>query len=378
MPVTIKSAYIKYKDSLGQYVGIDSVAETSTAEQVAAIEAKGEEVLESIPADYSELSEAVTNPDTNTLFAADAEEGQIIVADGNGSWAWEDPNFIRAVDPSSGTTINIPEIKDSTVSETDTWSSDKISDELADKQDETITDTEGDFTATTVEGALHELHDAIEDKQDETITDAEDDFTATTVEGALHELHDEIEAKTYTAGQGIAISSGNVISLKGRTMVHRTVTLTEDQKYITVDVGAKMQSFTLFLSIPVDENHAQTGDVRMYIRITDANGDQITNTANKSMMLWSASIYKAANANPMVSRHTWSVDEFGLVTFTSCNASTDTQAYNNWYSPSIPFIFDPDLPHGIKLQCHLLSSEIVFPSGTVADFYVILQEGETV
>ena len=51
MPVTIKSAYIKYKDGQGQYVGIDSVAETTTA--------KGEAVLERIPADYSALAAAV-------------------------------------------------------------------------------------------------------------------------------------------------------------------------------------------------------------------------------------------------------------------------------------------------------------------------------
>ena len=49
MPVTIKSAYIKYKDAQGQYVGVDTIAETSTAEQIAAIEAKGEEILENIP-----------------------------------------------------------------------------------------------------------------------------------------------------------------------------------------------------------------------------------------------------------------------------------------------------------------------------------------
>ena len=61
MPVTIKTANLKYKNSQGQYVGVNTVGETAKAEQIAAIEAKGEEVLESIPADYSALTEAVGN-----------------------------------------------------------------------------------------------------------------------------------------------------------------------------------------------------------------------------------------------------------------------------------------------------------------------------
>lgn len=67
MPVTIKSGNLKYKNSLGQYVGINCVSDSETADQIAdiqaegatqisAVEAKGEEVRESIPQDYSELS----------------------------------------------------------------------------------------------------------------------------------------------------------------------------------------------------------------------------------------------------------------------------------------------------------------------------------
>ena len=59
MPITIKPAIMKYKDANGNYIGVDVVAESTTAEQMSAIEAKGEEVIESIPSDYTELSDDV-------------------------------------------------------------------------------------------------------------------------------------------------------------------------------------------------------------------------------------------------------------------------------------------------------------------------------
>lgn len=70
MPVTFRAADVKYKNSQGQYQGINSVSETTTAEQVAAVntaggtqvaavQAKGQEVLNSIPSDYTALSDDV-------------------------------------------------------------------------------------------------------------------------------------------------------------------------------------------------------------------------------------------------------------------------------------------------------------------------------
>ena len=71
MPVTIKSGNIQYKStSSGEYVGINSVSERTTAEQVAdlteagsqqrqSIDHLGQEVLDSIPSDYTNLSNDV-------------------------------------------------------------------------------------------------------------------------------------------------------------------------------------------------------------------------------------------------------------------------------------------------------------------------------
>lgn len=49
MSVVIKSIQIQYKDEQGEYHGINSVSEKTTADQIAAIEAAGQEVIESLP-----------------------------------------------------------------------------------------------------------------------------------------------------------------------------------------------------------------------------------------------------------------------------------------------------------------------------------------
>lgn len=60
MPITIKSTELKYKNpSTGQYQGIDAVAERTTSEQCALIEAKGAETIASIPSDYTTLADDV-------------------------------------------------------------------------------------------------------------------------------------------------------------------------------------------------------------------------------------------------------------------------------------------------------------------------------
>ena len=59
MPVTIKVDEIKYKNSQGQYVGINGVSERTTSEEIADIWKAAEETRESIPADYTELSDDV-------------------------------------------------------------------------------------------------------------------------------------------------------------------------------------------------------------------------------------------------------------------------------------------------------------------------------
>ena len=120
MPVTIKSAYIKYKDGQGQYVGIDSVAETSTAEQVAAIEAKGEEVLESIPAGYSALAAAVGGKADKVSSAAN---NNFAALDANGNLkdsGHKHSDYLTAHQDISGT-LRIPGISTPTTSQRWLW-----------------------------------------------------------------------------------------------------------------------------------------------------------------------------------------------------------------------------------------------------------------
>lgn len=59
MPITIKSSLMQYRDSNGDYVGVDAVSERTTAEYLSAIEDKGETTLDSIPEDYTTLNNEV-------------------------------------------------------------------------------------------------------------------------------------------------------------------------------------------------------------------------------------------------------------------------------------------------------------------------------
>ena len=60
MPVTIKKGEFKYKDpETGTYKSVDAIGERNTSEQIAAIQQKGDEVLRSIPSDYTSMSNQV-------------------------------------------------------------------------------------------------------------------------------------------------------------------------------------------------------------------------------------------------------------------------------------------------------------------------------
>ena len=115
MPVTIKKSVFKYKNQNGQYINVDMAAERPLAEQIAEIEAAGEDVLESIPSEYTELEDQVD--DLETDLAAEVQRasgveadlttglagkinkptngngtaGQILRTDGAGGTSWENP-----------------------------------------------------------------------------------------------------------------------------------------------------------------------------------------------------------------------------------------------------------------------------------------------
>ena len=75
MPVTIKKGEFNYKDpDTGNYKGVDVIGERTTAEQIAAIQKKGEDVLESIPDDYTNLS---NQADTYFKYISDLSMGEL-------------------------------------------------------------------------------------------------------------------------------------------------------------------------------------------------------------------------------------------------------------------------------------------------------------
>ena len=88
MPVTIKAANVKYKSpSTGQYVGVNSVSDNTTADQITAINAagqqqinavqtKGQQTIDSIPSDYTNLSNEVTALNNTKATKTDLVETQ--------------------------------------------------------------------------------------------------------------------------------------------------------------------------------------------------------------------------------------------------------------------------------------------------------------
>ena len=74
MSVVLKKGLMKYKDpTSGEYIGINVLSDETTAEQIQAIEAKGEEVIASIPEDYTALVEDVEDLQETVVIATVAE-----------------------------------------------------------------------------------------------------------------------------------------------------------------------------------------------------------------------------------------------------------------------------------------------------------------
>lgn len=108
MPVTIKRGMMKYKNpTTGEYVGVDVAAERTTAEQIALLEQKGQEVLDSLPETYNELAtdvgqlETTVASNTGRIAAVESQKfskpstnpngtsGQILRSNGDGTVTWD-------------------------------------------------------------------------------------------------------------------------------------------------------------------------------------------------------------------------------------------------------------------------------------------------
>lgn len=246
-----------------------------------------------------------------------------------------DGDFIRATDPETETPIHMPEIADSGTSTTDTWSSSKINSELTAKQPSVIEDSDNDFNTDTVEGALHEL----------------------AVEIASH-THPE---NVYTAGKGINISQ-NVISLKDRAVIHRTVTLEEDSKTVIVKFGKKIQKLYIML-----KTAAYTSAEGMYVRMIDDEGNILGKMWTNKVTNTSATVY---------SRGVIEVDDYGLAEMWFTGSSSDKNAYVPLSGIANLLAINKDDFTGVEFQLSNLSNAATFAAGTEFELYAILQEGE--
>lgn len=107
MPVTLKTGVMKYRKSDGTYSVMDALMpeqtqgqiaaiETAGQEQVDAVEQKGQDILNSLPEDYTELEtdvgelkSAIEDLEAGSLSAVGAANNQVPTAHGNGTWTWE-------------------------------------------------------------------------------------------------------------------------------------------------------------------------------------------------------------------------------------------------------------------------------------------------
>lgn len=78
MPITLRTTEMAYRDNSGQYVGINGVSERTTAEQIAAVEAAGEHVLEDvIPHDWTELTEDFDDIKEKIVMSSSTEPDEV-------------------------------------------------------------------------------------------------------------------------------------------------------------------------------------------------------------------------------------------------------------------------------------------------------------
>ena len=119
MPLTIKQNGFKFKDSNGDYQGVDVIAETALATQLAAIQgegttqigavqAKGTEVIASIPADYTDLTEEVDEIKSALTNVEDEVDNVVIISTTEPSSA----NNKIWVDTNETQNVQIPTVED--------------------------------------------------------------------------------------------------------------------------------------------------------------------------------------------------------------------------------------------------------------------------
>lgn len=122
MPVTIKSANMKYKSSsTGNYVGVNAISDNTTADQIAAIntagadqvsalEQRATEIEQNWPSDYSDLTESVSElwPSLAPAFSASTAyaAGQYVTYD-SGLYRFTSYHAAGAWNSSHVTAVNL-------------------------------------------------------------------------------------------------------------------------------------------------------------------------------------------------------------------------------------------------------------------------------
>lgn len=79
MSKIIKNAQLEFKDDSGNYIGVDSIAERKTSEQLAEITSRGQSVKSTLPPAYNELVDSVAHTfDLTKNYSAGAAAAHIL------------------------------------------------------------------------------------------------------------------------------------------------------------------------------------------------------------------------------------------------------------------------------------------------------------
>ena len=102
MSIFLKPGMVKVRQEDDEFSEINILAESSSQAYLDAIQAKGEEVLESIPSEYGDLVEEVNGKLDSPQTAGTS--GQVLTSDGQGGQSWETPGECTVTDVQVGGT----------------------------------------------------------------------------------------------------------------------------------------------------------------------------------------------------------------------------------------------------------------------------------
>lgn len=147
--------------------------------------------------------------------------------------------------------------------------------------------------------------------------------------------------------------------------VQKSVTLTENQKTVTVHFGKKLKK----VWIGITHNSAYSAQISMYLRAIDSSGNRLINYWTQRVTTTSGT---KSFAKAFIELH-----DNGILDAWTTGCSTSDMGYVSMQTFPGVAVVNPALFEGIEMQLDTSGSANMWLSGTKFDVYAELQEGET-